>query len=334
MTAIHQFIDRQSGKIINETFIGDKIIRSIYSQKRENPTVMADILASKSISSMLAWLLFDNTIMKDNRKILQNANTLNIDLGECVKSPADFRSYRELFERQIRYWETRPMSDEEHTAVVPCDSRLLIGSDSVSSMFFLKEKFFTLNDLLGTEKYLWTESFRGCDYALSRLTPDKYHYVHSPVSGEVLDIYEIDGKIHSCNPTAADSVRSIYSINRRYVIIIDTDTAEGTKCGLVALVAIAALAIGRFVYAYSSEKYNNPIIPCSGTKVAKGAPIGLFRPGSSAVITMFQKKRISFAEDIRANASRQDVQSRYTSDLRNRFVETDSKVRTPLGRTS
>jgi len=60
------------------------------------------------------------------------------------------------------------------------------------------------------------------------LTPDKYHYSHVPVSGIVLDFYEIDGVYNSCNPGAVLAVNKAYSKNRRVVTIIDTDVRLGT----------------------------------------------------------------------------------------------------------
>jgi len=65
--------------------------------------------------------------------------------------------------------------------------------------------------------------FAGGDFAVCRLTPDKYHYNHLPVSGRIVDIYEVDGCHHSCNPLASVAVASIYSKNRRVVTVIDTD---------------------------------------------------------------------------------------------------------------
>ena len=59
-----------------------------------------------------------------------------------------------------------------------------------------------------------------------RLTPEKYHYTHSPVSGRVLDIYSVDGRYYSCNPNAAVQLLTPFSKNRRVVTILDTDCAQ------------------------------------------------------------------------------------------------------------
>ncbi len=96
------------------------------------------------------------------------------------------------------------------------------------------------------------------DFAVFRLTPDKYHYNHMPVSGRVVDTYGIDGQYHSCNPTALIAMASLYAKNRRAVTIIDTDVPGGTQVGLVAMIEIVALMIGDLTEAYSEEGYNAP----------------------------------------------------------------------------
>ena len=69
------------------------------------------------------------------------------------------------------------------------------------------------------------------DWAIFRLTPDKYHYNHCPVSGRVVDCYEINGRYHSCNPGAVVVAATPYSKNRRIVTIIDNGCSGGLVCG-------------------------------------------------------------------------------------------------------
>ena len=120
-------------------------------------------------------------------------------------------------------------------------------------LFFLKEKFFDLDELVGRDQKTWRETFASADYLICRLTPDKYHYNHCPVSGEVLDIYMVNGRYHSCNPGALVHEVSAYSKNKRIVTIIDTDIPGGTGVGKIAMVEIVALMIGDIVQCYSEE---------------------------------------------------------------------------------
>jgi phosphatidylserine decarboxylase len=215
--------------------------------------------------------------------------------------------------------------------VAPADARLLIGSLAGKSSLFIKEKFFDLEELLGRDSQ-WHNFFVDGDFAICRLTPDKYHYNHLPVSGRVVDIYEVDGCHHSCNPLAAVAVASIYSKNRRVVTVVDTDVWGGSQVGLVVMVEIVALMIGDVSQAYSRRRYDDPISVYPGLFVHKGCPKSLYRPGSSTDVLLFTPKRIEFLPDLVKNSRRAGVRSRFTDSCGRPLVETDIRVRSPLAR--
>jgi phosphatidylserine decarboxylase len=240
-----------------------------------------------------------------------------------------FDSHRRVFERQIRYWQTRPMRPSPTSVAAPADSRILIGSLSDTSKLFIKDKLFDAEELLGTA-CPWRTRFNNGDFAVFRLTPDKYHYNHMPVSGRVVDTYGIDGQYHSCNPTALIAMASLYAKNRRAVTIIDTDVPGGTQVGLVAMIEIVALMIGDLTEAYSEEGYNAPQHLRPGMFVKKGCPKSLFRPGSSTDVLFFEAGRIIFADDLVGNSRRHDVVSRYSNGFGRPLVETDVLVRSTI----
>jgi phosphatidylserine decarboxylase len=117
-----------------------------------------------------------------------------IDLGECLDALEKLDTPKKIFERKIRYWECRPMPENLFSIVSPADARILVGSFRTTNTLFIKEKFFEYEQLLGNDKKEWLDAFQGGDFAIFRLTPDKYHYNHVPVAGEVIDLYEIDGR--------------------------------------------------------------------------------------------------------------------------------------------
>jgi phosphatidylserine decarboxylase len=224
------------------------------------------------------------------------------------------------------------MSDDQHTVVSPADSRVIVGSCEETSILFIKSKFFQFDKLLGEEKQEWMTAFRHGDFAIFRLTPDKYHYNHMPVTGVVQDFYEIPGDYHSCNPGAVVTVVTPHSKNKRFITIIDTDVPEGTRVGLVAMVEVAALMIGDVVQLYSEHLYDDPRPITKGMHVRKGAPKSLYRPGSSTDVLLFQQGRVKFSDDIVSNLRRSDVCSRFSVGFGQSMVETDLKVRSLIGR--
>ena len=328
----HQYVERHTGRIVTEKLYGDALVSLLYSGLREKPGWLFNALTSARISSLLGFLNYDallGTRLAGNRKFLKSAG---IDWSECLVDPQDLKSAREVFERQIRYWQCRPMPAEQDAVLSPADSRMIAGSLSETSALFVKGKFFDYEELLGTCKHSWLDAFRGGDYAVFRLTPDKYHYNHVPVSGQVIDFYDIPGRYHSCNPVAVLTVATPCSKNKRVVTVLDTDVPGGSRCGLVAMIEVAALMIGEIVQCYSEEKYEAPLPVAHGMFLRRGSVKSLFRPGSSTDVLLFQKGRVRFAGDLLANLRAPGVQSRFSSGLGNALVETDVMVRSSIGK--
>ena len=324
----HQYIERDSGRVITEQLFGDRMVRLLYHGVRENNAAMFRMLTSSRSSNILGMINFDRPVLS-KRAFLANCG---INLSECLDPPEQLDTPRKIFERRINYHDSRPMPADTDAVVSPADARVLVGSFRETSMIFLKEKFFSFEEMFGCGNSVWHEAFSGGDFAVFRLTPDKYHYNHTPVAGQVIDFYAIDGEYHSCNPAAVVSVATPYSKNKRVVTVFDTDVAGGTGVGLVAMIEVVALMIGDIVQAYSSEGYDAPLQMEKGMFLRKGQPKSLYRPGSSTDILIFQRGRIDFAGDILDNMRQTGVSSRFTQGFKKPLVETDVRVRSLLGR--
>jgi len=107
---------------------------------------------------------------------------------------------------------------------------------------------------------------------------------------------------------------------------------NGTRIGVVAMVEIVALMIGRIVQCYSAECYDGPEPVTKGLFLEKGRPKSLFRPGSSTTVLIFQKNRVRFSDDLLENLNRTDVQSRFSRGFGKPLVETEINVRETIGR--
>jgi phosphatidylserine decarboxylase len=208
---------------------------------------------------------------------------------------------------------------------------MLLGSFTETSSLFIKGKFFDYEEMIGANKAKWLTTFQDGDFAIFRLTPEKYHYTHTPVAGKVIDFYPISGSYHACNPNAVVSVVTPYSKNKRVVTIIDTDVEGGSQAGIVAMIEVVALMVGDIVQCYSEHGYDEPLSVGTGIFVKKGFPKSLFRPGSSTVVLIFQKDKVRFADDITANMFYPDAQSIYSHSFGKSLVETDVRVRSYIG---
>lgn len=327
MRCLHQYIERSSNAIKTEHFFGDGPVRVLYSTVREHAPSLFNLLTQRRASAVLAYLMYDLPLSS-----LKKTGLHNIDLAECV-DPHELGTLRKLFQRKIRYWECRPLEGSEDSVVSPADSKVLLGSFREQSHLYVKEKFFSLSELLSTQKRKWIDSFTDGDFAIFRLTPEKYHFNHTPVAGRVLDFYRISGQCHSCNPFALVVMASPYSKNERVITVIDTDVPHGTGVGLVAMVEVVALMIGDIVQCYSEDRYESPRQIEQGMFLKKGCPKSLYRPGSSTDILLFQQDRVVFCQDLIENLRRYGVQTRFSRGLDSPcLVETEVRVRSEIGR--
>lgn len=329
----HQYIERETSQIRTEQFFGNRSIQFVYSQVRENAHTLFNALTSRRLSGFLARFVYDSTLgsrMTGSGKIM---NDLQIDLSECLDDPESLDTIRKIFERKIRYWETRPMSNNYWIIVSPSDSRILVGSFCETSQLFLKDKFFSFEELLGLGNRPWIDFFKNGDFAVFRLTPEKYHYNHTPVAGKVLDIFEIEGTYHSCHPGAVIALATPFSKNKRVVTIINTDVDGGSQSGLVAMVEVVALLIGDINQCYSEDRYDQPLKITKGMFLQKGQPKSLYRPGSSTNILIFQKDRVVFCQDLVRNMVHHRAESIFSRGFCRPLVETEVKVRSPIAYT-
>lgn len=327
----HQYIVRETGEVADEVFYHDRLVNYIYSLMREESSLVYRLVSSQWMSSLMAWINYDFPAGKWLTGGSGFLKKSGIDTSEFYDPPEFLDTARKFFERKIRYDEFRPMPGGEDVIVSPADSRVITGSFESENLLFLKEKFFSLGDLLGADSG-WPEIFRDGDFAVFRLTPDKYHYSHVPVSGIVADFYEVDGAYNSCNPGAVIAVNEAYSRNRRVVTVIDTDVHRGTCCGKVAMIEVAALMIGDIVQCYSEKEYDSPSPVMKGMFLKRGQPKSLFRPGSSVDILIFEKGRVDFDSDLVANSIMIGIVTRFMQRFTRPVVETDIKVRSSIGR--
>ena len=328
---LHQYVERETGRVFTEKPFGDWIINHLYSEEREESSFLFRLLGSRWVSDLLRSVNYDFSWGPRISGLRDFLDRSRIDLDECAEAPGQLNSARKVFERKIRYWVCRSMNADPRAIVSPSDARVLIGSLRDTSSLFLKGKFFDLPELLRPDKDRWVSAFIDGDYVICRLTPEKYHYNHTPVAGRVVDIYENTGSYHPCHPEAVIALATPFSKNKRVVTVIDTDMDSATGIGLVAMIEVAALMIGDIVQCYSESRYLDPRTVQRGMFLRKGCPKSLYRPGSSTTVLLFQENRIEFAPDLMRNLQRQDVWSRFSESFGRPLVETDLKVRSMIG---
>ena len=330
MNLEHAYITRKNGTILKEEFLADRAVAFVYNTVREKAPRLFDALTGSRVTSLLGFINYDLALNSRFSGAEQFARKIGLNENECLLPACALDTPRKVFERRIAYWRCRPMDKNRDAIVSPADAKMFVGSLNETSMLFLKGKFFDFEELIGKEKRDLHGIFADAAFAVFRLTPEKYHHNHAPVSGVVTDIYWVDGCYHSCNPSASLAVATPLSKNRRMVTVIDTDVKDGSNIGRVIMVEVVALMIGDIVQCYSEKRYDDPVPVKPGLFLMKGQPKSLFRPGSSSLVLFFEKDRITFSEDLVKNQLRTDIDNRFAAWLEKPLIETEIEVRSTI----
>lgn len=151
----------------------------------------------------------------------------------------------------------------------------------------------TIDELLANSEY--ASDFYGGTFVHYFLGPYDYHRFHTPVSGEVLEIQDIQGKVYlnvemiDGQWDAPDGAEDGYEFNQaRGLIIVD----GGEKVGKVAILPIGMAQVsGVMMYTKDNPPAGVPAerLIGKGDTVVKGQEFGKFRFGGSDIIMVFEK---------------------------------------------
>jgi phosphatidylserine decarboxylase len=276
-----RFYNRYSQKIEVEQVFGERWLRFAY----ENPA-----------GRFFVWLIARRAWFSQwyGRRMNKHESALliipflakyGVDVDEFAKSPFDYNTFNEFFFRQLKA-EARPIAAGENVAVFPADGRHLAFPDVAAAPgFYVKGATFTLAELL--DNAALAQTFAGGSMLISRLCPVDYHRFHFPVSGTPAETRKVEGWLYSVSPVALRYNLRYLLRNKRQLT-----TIESPEFGTVAMLEVGATNVG------SIKQFFTP-----GQPIAKGAEKGLFAFGGSCVVTIFQRGRIRFDDDIVAQSA-------------------------------
>lgn len=137
--------------------------------------------------------------------------------------------------------------------------------------------------------------FDGGDFLTIYLSPRHYHRVHMPVDGTVRRVRHIPGALLPVNRPAVESVDELFARNERVVI-----WTECKDAGLLAVVAVGAVNVGRITLAFDDRLVSNrrsdearTVSYAPGPVLRRGDELLAFHLGST-IIVLFEPGRIRF----------------------------------------
>lgn len=210
-----------------------------------------------------------------------------LDASEFADPQESFKSFNEFFIRRLKP-EARPFDADPETATFPCDGRHLGFPDiSEISSVFVKGQRFSLSALLGFKEL--SDRFAGGSLVLSRLCPIDYHRFHFPASGIPSTSRLINGALFSVSPIALRRNLSYLWQNKRMITQMET-----SRFGTILMIDIGATNVGSISQTFAPDEAVN-----------RGDERGFFSFGGSSTVTLFEQGKITLADDLVEQTSRQ-----------------------------
>lgn len=207
------------------------------------------------------------------------AKVFQINQQEMQQSLKNYQSLHELFIRQLR--EGARVIDEEQSSVIsPVDAVIEeIGQVEKSKQITVKGKVYSIAEMLGGDQQV--NKYVQGTYMIFYLSPSDYHRIHSPVSGKVMQEWELGTKSYPVNKLGLKYGRSPLSKNYRMI------TEVKHEAGRLAIVKVGAMFVNSIEKIYE------------GDMLTKGMEIAYFTFGST-VILLFEQDTFIPLPDIKA----------------------------------
>ena len=257
-------------KIVYEGYLG-----GMY--RRLTGRMLLKLLTKPTVSKCAGWALST----RSSRVLVGPFVRRNgIDLSEYEQDR--FRSYNEFFSRKIRP-ENRPIDENPHHLISPCDSQLMVFPVTKDGVFQVKNTPYTVETLLRDGEK--AKEYEGGQIMIFRLGVDDYHRDCYVADGEKGENVSIPGVLHTVSPVVYDHF-PVYKENAREYCSIDTK-----EFGEMLMMEVGALMVGKIVN-HAQEK----------APVQRGMEKGYFQFGGSTVILLVKEGAVQVDEDILRNS--------------------------------
>ncbi|MCP5443497.1 MAG: phosphatidylserine decarboxylase [Chromatiaceae bacterium] len=267
-------------------------------------TLLLHILPHHFLSSLMYGLTRSEWPVLKRQLIRVAIRLYRVDMGIAEEpDPDKYPSFNAFFTRALKP-EARPLTPEIEAIASPVDGSVSQAQAIKNGLLFqAKGQFYALEELLGGDRQ-WAQRFENGNFATIYLSPRDYHRIHMPLTGRLIKMIHVPGRLFSVNNACARTIPRLFSRNERIVNLFETDAGP-----------MAVIMVGAIFVASMDTVWSGCVAPRSRgitdwsysgaapepIKLKKGAEMGRFNMGST-VILLFGKNAVRWSESLQAGA--------------------------------
>ena len=214
----------------------------------------------------------------------------HVDMSEVLEPELSvYPDFNSFFTRALCP-EARPIVQEAGQIIFPADGAISqLGDVQGTRIFQAKGYSYSLTEILGGSEER-AQPFLGGRFATTYLSPGDYHRVHMPLSGRLMEMTYIPGRLFSVAPDYTESIPRLFARNERVACIFQTEA------GPMAVVLVGAIFVGSIETVWAGE-----ITPPRGkgikvttynasdnvVQLERGQEMGRFNMGGSTIVVLF-----------------------------------------------
>jgi len=246
------------------------------------------LVPQHALSRLVGYLAASEIPWLKNTFIDLFRRRFNVDMSQAQEQdPHAYASFNDFFTRALKP-DARPLDPDPAAVLCPADGAISqIGALNGGTILQAKGQHYSAQRLLGGDAALAAQ-FDGGLFATIYLSPRDYHRVHMPLAGKLIRTLYVPGDLFSVNQTTAENVPELFARNERLVCLFDTDV------GPMAVVLVGAMIVAGIdtVWAGPVAPLGRRVIdtdftaPPAPVELARGAEMGRFRLGSTAIVLL------------------------------------------------
>ncbi len=216
------------------------------------------------------------------------ARLYRIDMGEALEPDLTaYAHFNAFFTRALKP-DARPLDPDPQAILCPVDGAISqLGTITEGRLIQAKGRDYSVQDLLGLEEKE-LHPFDGGHFATIYLSPNDYHRIHMPLTGQLNQMTHVPGQLFSVNATTAERVPGLFARNERVICRFDTEA------GPMAMILVGAIFVGGMetVWAgeitppHSGKDLQRWDYPVDGPRIllTRGEEMGRFNLGSTVIL--------------------------------------------------